>query len=154
MQRHESYKPSGVKWLGAVPSHWEILALRAVTQLKSDRNRPDLPVLSVYREYGVIRKDSRDDNHNAVSASANVISSASRTLTRGWSWFHLKPAVDNYKLDASVGPPFFELVVGIPEPSGEGPSCESSLNWAAAAFLVCSRVLMRPLASCELWRKR
>ena len=47
MQRHESYKPSGVKWLGAVPSHWEILALRAVTQLKSDRNRPDLPVLSV-----------------------------------------------------------------------------------------------------------
>jgi len=72
MQRHESYKPSGVKWLGAVPSHWEILALRAVTQLKSDRNRPDLPVLSVYREYGVIRKDSRDDNHNATSLDTST----------------------------------------------------------------------------------
>lgn len=26
-----------------------------------------MPVLSVYREYGVILKDSRDDNHNATS---------------------------------------------------------------------------------------
>ena len=72
MQRHESYKPSGVKWLGDVPSHWEVQALRAVTQLKSDRNRPDLPVLSVYREYGVIRKDSRDDNHNATSLDTST----------------------------------------------------------------------------------
>lgn len=29
-----------------------------------------------------------------------------------------------------------------------------SLTWAATAFLVCSRALMRPLASCVLWRKR
>ena len=72
MQRHESYKPSGVKWLGAVPSHWEVHSLRAVTKLKSDRNRPDLPVLSVYREYGVIRKDSRDDNHNATSLDTST----------------------------------------------------------------------------------
>jgi type I restriction enzyme, S subunit len=72
MQRHESYKPSGVKWLGDVPSHWDVQALRAVTQLKSDRNRPDLPVLSVYREYGVIRKDSRDDNHNATSLDTST----------------------------------------------------------------------------------
>lgn len=72
MQRHESYKPSGVKWLGDVPSHWDVQALRAVTQLKSDRNQPDLPVLSVYREYGVIRKDSRDDNHNATSLDTST----------------------------------------------------------------------------------
>ncbi|MCX7256307.1 MAG: restriction endonuclease subunit S, partial [Polaromonas sp.] len=67
MQRYESYKASGVEWLGDVPSHWDVKPLRAVTELKSDRNRPDLPVLSVYREYGVILKDSRDDNHNATS---------------------------------------------------------------------------------------
>lgn len=67
MQRYESYKPSGATWIGEVPSHWEVQPLRAVTTLKSDKNRPDLPVLSVYRAYGVIRKDSRDDNHNATS---------------------------------------------------------------------------------------
>jgi len=67
MQRYESYKPSNASWLGDVPAHWDVQPLRAATFLKSDKNRPDLPVLSVYREYGVILKDSRDDNHNATS---------------------------------------------------------------------------------------
>jgi type I restriction enzyme S subunit len=67
MQCYESYKPSEAAWLGNVPSHWDVQPLRAVTSLKSDKNRPDLPVLSVYREFGVILKDSRDDNHNATS---------------------------------------------------------------------------------------
>lgn len=72
MQRYESYKPSGAAWLGNVPSHWDVQPLRAVTSLKSDKNRPDLPVLSVYREYGVIPKDSRDDNHNATSLDTST----------------------------------------------------------------------------------
>lgn len=65
--KYESYKDSGVKWLGEIPSHWDFKSIRAVTELKSERNRSDLPVLSVYREYGVLLKDSRDDNHNATS---------------------------------------------------------------------------------------
>jgi len=72
MRRYEAYKPSGVQWLGDVPAHWEVQPLRAVTTLKADRNRPDLPVLSVYREYGVIPKDSRDDNHNATSMDTST----------------------------------------------------------------------------------
>lgn len=67
MLRYQSYKSSGAEWLGDVPAHWDVQPLRAVTSLKSDKNRPDLPVLSVYREYGVILKDSRNDNHNATS---------------------------------------------------------------------------------------
>ncbi len=65
--KYERYKDSGVEWLGEVPEHWEVDALRACAELSTERNRPDLPVLSVYREYGVIPKDSRDDNHNATS---------------------------------------------------------------------------------------
>lgn len=72
MQRYESYKPSGARWLGNVPTHWDVQPLRAVTSLKSDKNRPDLPVLSVYREYGVILKDSRDDNRNATSLDTST----------------------------------------------------------------------------------
>ena len=64
---YKNYKDSGVPWLGQIPDHWEIQTIRAVTELKSEKNQPDLPVLSVYREYGVIPKDSRDDNHNATS---------------------------------------------------------------------------------------
>lgn len=72
MQLYESYKPSDAAWLGNVPSHWDVQSLRSVTSLKSDKNKPDLPVLSVYREYGVIPKDSRDDNHNATSLDTST----------------------------------------------------------------------------------
>ncbi|WP_419638397.1 restriction endonuclease subunit S [Thiolapillus sp.] len=65
--RYDQYKSTDVKWLGDIPEHWSIGKIRAVTVLKSKKNQPDLPVLSVYRDYGVILKDSRDDNHNATS---------------------------------------------------------------------------------------
>ncbi|HEY0462319.1 MAG TPA: restriction endonuclease subunit S [Pyrinomonadaceae bacterium] len=65
--RYESYKDSGVDWLGKIPEHWEAVSLGSLMELKSDKNHPEFEVLSVYREYGVIKKDSRDDNHNATS---------------------------------------------------------------------------------------
>lgn len=40
--------------------------------------------------------------------------------------------MNNYRLDASVGPPFLESFVGIAEPSCEAPSSVVSLTWAAA----------------------
>lgn len=65
--RYDQYKDSGVEWIGEIPSNWKVESIRAVTELKSEKNCPELQVLSVYREYGVIPKDSRDDNHNATS---------------------------------------------------------------------------------------
>lgn len=67
IQKYPAYKSSGVKWLGEIPEHWEAVSLGSIMELKSDKNHPDYEVLSVYREYGVIKKDSRDDNHNATS---------------------------------------------------------------------------------------
>jgi type I restriction enzyme, S subunit len=65
--RYDAYRDSGFDWLGEIPCAWSLATIRAVTELKSEKGQPDLPVLSVYREYGVILKDSRDDNHNATS---------------------------------------------------------------------------------------
>jgi type I restriction enzyme S subunit len=67
IERYPVYKDSGVEWLGEIPEHWEAVSLGSIMELKSDKNHPDYEVLSVYREYGVIKKDSRDDNHNATS---------------------------------------------------------------------------------------
>lgn len=39
MQRHESYKPSGVKWLGDVPSHWDIRPGFTCFDENKDRNK-------------------------------------------------------------------------------------------------------------------
>ena len=72
LPRYEAYKDSGVEWLGEIPEHWGCDCIRAATTLKSDKNQPDLQVLSVYREYGVILKNSRDDNHNATSLDTST----------------------------------------------------------------------------------
>ncbi len=39
MQRHESYKPSGVKWLGDVPSHWDMRPGFTCFDENKDRNK-------------------------------------------------------------------------------------------------------------------
>ena len=67
MKKYDKYKDSGEDWLGETPETWKEEKVGSVTRLKSKKNQPDLQVLSVYRDYGVIKKDSRDDNHNATS---------------------------------------------------------------------------------------
>ena len=39
MQRYESYKPSGVKWLGDVPAHWEVRPGFTCFKENKDRNK-------------------------------------------------------------------------------------------------------------------
>lgn len=68
MVEYESYQSTSYRWLPKVPSHWHKKSIRQITSVLSERcgNR-DYRLLSVYREYGVIPKDSRDDNYNKES---------------------------------------------------------------------------------------
>ncbi len=68
MNRYESYKDSGVEWLGEVPSHWEVSTLGKILLPVSEKNRPDLPLLSITRELGVIERnmDDQESNHNFI----------------------------------------------------------------------------------------
>lgn len=69
LKPYEQYKETEYDWLGDVPDHWQEQTVRSITKLSNERNgfRTDLELLSVYREYGVIKKSSRDDNHNVES---------------------------------------------------------------------------------------
>lgn len=60
-------RDSGIEWVGAIPNHWRVSKIKQIVRWKSVKGQPDLPVLSLYRDYGVIPKDSRDDNHNVTS---------------------------------------------------------------------------------------
>jgi type I restriction enzyme S subunit len=57
-------KESGMAWLGAVPAHWSVKPLKALFRQQKRQSFPEKNVLSVYRDFGVIRKDSRTDNFN------------------------------------------------------------------------------------------
>ena len=59
-------RDSGVEWISTVPAHWKSIKLRWLFRQEKRQDYPDLPVLSVYRDYGVIVRDTRDDNANRV----------------------------------------------------------------------------------------
>ncbi|WP_157416971.1 restriction endonuclease subunit S [Bacillus cereus] len=65
---HMKMKSSGISWLGDIPEHWEIRPLRQLLRPVSIKNRPDLPLLSVVREKGVILRSSmsKEENHNYI----------------------------------------------------------------------------------------
>ena len=60
-------KDSGIQWIGEVPVHWEITRMKSILENVSIRNHPEAEVLSLYRDLGVLPKNSRDDNHNVTS---------------------------------------------------------------------------------------
>ena len=68
MNPYPAYKPSGLPWLGDVPAHWDVRRLRNTLVGTNGRNRPDLPLLSVVREQGVILRDvtNLEENHNFI----------------------------------------------------------------------------------------
>ena len=65
-------KDSGVEWLGAIPANWDPERVKRLFQHTKRQGFPEQTVLSVYREYGVIEKSSRDDNANRTPEDLEV----------------------------------------------------------------------------------
>lgn len=65
---HSEYKASGYDWIGEVPAHWSVEKLGNCLSAVSLKGRPDLPLLSITRESGVIERDvdDQESNHNFI----------------------------------------------------------------------------------------
>ena len=68
MRRYESYKDSGVEWLGDVPSHWESFPLFVQAKISSITNHIDKELLSVYLDRGVVRFSDVDEKRTNVTS--------------------------------------------------------------------------------------
>lgn len=68
LKPYAEYKESGSRWIGSVPSSWTVRNLRTLITSRSERNHPDLPLLSVAREKGVFVRSLTDanENHNVI----------------------------------------------------------------------------------------
>lgn len=64
---YPEYKDSGVEWIGNIPSSWKVMPLKALFRRVKRTKHPEETLLSVYRDWGVIEKTSRDDNFNKPS---------------------------------------------------------------------------------------
>lgn len=61
MKRYESYKDSGVKWLGEIPGHWEVRKIKYTFKERSQKGFPKLSLLTATQQYGVIKKDDYEN---------------------------------------------------------------------------------------------
>ncbi|WP_368203470.1 restriction endonuclease subunit S [Aeromonas sp. R5-1] len=64
---YPKYKDSGVEWLGDIPNEWLTIPVGRLFSRIKRTGHSEKELLSVYRDYGVIPKSSRDDNNNKES---------------------------------------------------------------------------------------
>ena len=83
MQRYDTYKDSGVKWLGEIPRHWEVKRLASYfTERRvkvSDKEYEPLSVtkLGVFPQWENVAKTNDGDNRKLVKKGDFVINSRS-----------------------------------------------------------------------------
>lgn len=109
LKAYPAMKDSGVPSLGGVPDHWDVRKLRLLLERITERNRPNLPLLSVVREKGVILRDrsNSEDNHNFIPDDLNnykVVRSGQFAMNKMKAW-QGSYGVSQY--DGIVSPAYF-----------------------------------------------
>ena len=64
---YSEYEDTNTDWLGSAPKHWKVIPVGRLFSRIKRTGQSDKELLSVYRDYGVIPKASRDDNNNRAS---------------------------------------------------------------------------------------
>lgn len=117
LPKYAAHKPSGVAWLGEVPTHWEIRKLRHVLKRVVERNRHDMPLLSVVREKGVILRDTanKEENRNYIP---DDLGNYKVVLTGQFAMNKMKAWQGSYgvsRYDGIVSPAYFVFSVAAVE---------------------------------------
>ena len=60
-------KDTGIEWIGEIPENWSLKKFKYNLSVHEIKGYGDKEVLSLYRELGKKKKNSRDDNHNVTS---------------------------------------------------------------------------------------
>ena len=109
LQPYTNYKESTSQWLAFVPSHWEIKNLRTLIRPRNERNRVDLPLLSVAREKGVFVRSLTDasENHNVIPedlSNYKVARAGSLVINKMKAW---QGSMGIAPVDGIVSPAYF-----------------------------------------------
>jgi type I restriction enzyme S subunit len=102
-------KDSGDPWLGFIPEHWDLRSLGSLTSPISLRGRPDLPLLSVVRERGVVPRSlmSDEENHNFVPddlSNYKVVRAGNLVINKMKAW---QGSLGIAPIDGIVSPAYF-----------------------------------------------
>jgi type I restriction enzyme S subunit len=119
-------KDSGVEWIGEIPEHYSMTKLGLCINPVSIKNRPDLPLLSITRELGIIVRDVEDQesNHNFIPddlSGYKVIRKGQLGMNKMKAWQGsygvskydgiVSPAYYVFDLISNINPDFFHLAI-------------------------------------------
>ena len=85
-------KDSCVRWLGSVPTYWEILPSRAIFEEVKERDQPEAPMLSVTIKQGVIRQQdlladsSKKDSSNLDKSAYKLVRAGDIAYNKMRAW--------------------------------------------------------------------
>lgn len=122
-------KDSGVEWLGETPSHWPVRRLAYQFRERDERNAPDLPLLEVSVNHGVIRREFSTDRIESTAADFNTYKVARQrdiVFNKMRMW---QGAVGAAPMDGLVSPDYV-----VAEPVGELSSGFAALLFRIPAF--------------------
>ncbi len=81
-------KYSGVKWVGEIPSHWEVKRISTLYSQTSVRGCGEEQNLSVFRDHGVVRRDDYE-NKNVLSddlSNYKLVNAGDLVLNKMKTW--------------------------------------------------------------------
>ena len=68
---HVSVRDSGVPWLGEIPANWQTRRVAWLFRERDERGEPDLPLLEVSINSGVVLREFSDDRIESTAADFN-----------------------------------------------------------------------------------
>jgi type I restriction enzyme S subunit len=71
LRRDVPLRSSGTAWIGDIPVDWNVRPLWSMFRRVKDVGHPEEQMLSVFKEYGVIAKNTRDNN-NQTAENRNI----------------------------------------------------------------------------------
>lgn len=68
---HIPLRDSGIAWLGEIPAHWETQRIAWLFRERDERGEPDLPLLEVSINAGVVLREFSEDRIESTAADFN-----------------------------------------------------------------------------------
>lgn len=75
---HTPLRDSGIPWLGEIPAHWETGRIAWLFRERDERSKPELPLLEVSINSGVVLREFSDERIEATAADFNTYKVARR----------------------------------------------------------------------------
>lgn len=122
-------KESGVDWLGEVPVHWPVRRLAYQFRERDERNAPDLSLLEVSVNHGVIRREFSTDKIESTASDFNTYKVARLgdiVFNKMRMW---QGAVGAAPMDGLVSPDYV-----VAEPIGQLSSAFAAILFRIPAF--------------------